>query len=72
MADKKENSRADELFEILSEYSDEKPKEVKETLEGESHTEDINNVDEILEILSKGSSRIEPTFEEKEEVADTA
>ncbi|MBR5285705.1 MAG: endolytic transglycosylase MltG [Clostridia bacterium] len=72
MADKKENSRADELFEILSEYSDEKPKEVKETLEGESHTEDINNVDEILEILSRGSSRIEPAFEEKEEVADTA
>lgn len=62
MADKKENSRADELFEILSEYSDKKPQSVKETLDG---SDDVSNVDEILEILSKGSSKIENVYEEK-------
>jgi UPF0755 protein len=72
LADKKENSRADELFNILSEYSDEKPKDVKETLEDGDRTEDISNVDEILEILSKGSSRIEQPFEEKEQAVEEA
>ena len=70
MADKKDNSRADELFEILSEYSDKKPQDVKETLEADEDSEDVSSVDEILEILSKGSSRIENVFEEKEPVEE--
>ncbi len=69
MADKKENSRADELFEILSEYSDKKPQNVKETLDG---SDDVSSVDEILEILSKGSSKIENVYEEKAPVEEEA
>ncbi len=65
MADKKENSRADDLFEILSEFNDEKGVEVSEKLQSKEEPENVSNVDEILEILSKGSSKIEPTFEEK-------
>lgn len=62
MADKKENSRADDLFEILNEYRD-KPVEVSKELQDKEVTEEANDVDEILEILSKGSSKIEPAFE---------
>ena len=69
MADKNENSRADELFEILSEYGAEKPKSVEDTLES---SEDVSSVDEILEILSKGSSKIETNYEEKAEANDDA
>ena len=69
MADKKENSRADELFEILSEYSDKKPQTVKETLDS---SDDASNVDDILEILSKGSSRIENNYENTEPTEEEA
>lgn len=71
MADKKDNSRADELFEILSEYS-EKKQGVKETLESSDASEDISNVDEILEILSKGSSKIENNYEKADPVEEEA
>jgi UPF0755 protein len=69
LADKKENSRADELFEILSEYSDKKPQTVKETLDS---SDDASNVDDILEILSKGSSRIENNYENTEPAEEEA
>ena len=57
MADKKENSRADELFEILSEYSDEKPKEVKETkapVVREYTPAEPGSVEEKIETFLKG------------------
>lgn len=55
MADNKEHSRADDLFEILNEFNDDNksegtPKEQNNVSESESH------VDEILEILNSGRS----------------
>ena len=65
MADKKDNSRADELFDILSEFSDKKEQSVGEMLDDADSSDEVSSVDEILEILSKGSSKIEPNFEDK-------
>ena len=65
MADKKDNSRAAELFDILSEFSDKKEQSVGEMLDDADSSDEVSSVDEILEILSKGSSKIEPNFEDK-------
>ncbi|MBQ3231130.1 MAG: endolytic transglycosylase MltG [Clostridia bacterium] len=57
MADKKENSRADELFDILNEFRDDidaEPKEPKKP-ESQSGIDISDRVDEMLDILSKGN-----------------
>ncbi len=62
MADNKERSRADDLFEILNDFRDEEPKKVPEN-GGDAELD--SHVDEIIEILSKGTPSIEPETTER-------
>lgn len=57
MADKKENSRADELFDILNEFRDDRESDPKENDPGKTENEiDISDrIDEMIDILSENN-----------------
>jgi hypothetical protein len=62
MADNKEKSRADELFEMLNDFRDDEPKKVAKN-GGDAELD--SHIDEIIEILSKGGSPNEPEATER-------